>query len=605
LKKVSGKLQMMSLGYIKSLIVLTLIFFSTSYSIHSYASVYEIDSNLENFDYLIITPRKFISSIKPLALWKQQRGLETRIISTESIKNKFDGNNLEEQIRNGIAHYDTSNNITWVLLLGNENHIPAVKLKIQNFENEMYNYAYSDIFYSEVSSNYLFNLLDKDNSDTVYPSLPIEWDPEVYIGRLPVDSKEEVVELVTQQLQYEQSPPQGGWMNKIVLAGDYIHFNEDRNGDSVTSLYNNERSDYDQNRYHHWLNKTFFPSNYSTIFLGETEGVCPTQFHYDYSFNKENLVNILNQGVLFGNIGAHGGPAEYLNQHWFAIDYDKDTIFDIGTDERGSKICLDTDTDLQSNGKEGFFYLESCTLGDFVNGNPSLAKYLLMHNAIGIIASTGVSYTHFGWNENDSSSGKCWLNAGLSSRFWKYLFSNATQQPGKALELARKDYINTKNTISPPNWIQEERHFIILHEFNLFGDPEIPLWLTNPRVLNVTVDSSVTKTNLTIYSDNKPIEETTVTVMNNSYFWKGLTDVNGQLELPIVKDSLNEYDVIVSKSGYFPYQLESNIGISDFSKLYLENEKTPTHEWITPFLFISAVGILVTSLIAIRKKKIT
>ncbi|MFX0152327.1 MAG: hypothetical protein ACFFAJ_16185 [Candidatus Hodarchaeota archaeon] len=46
----------------------------------------------------------------------------------ESILHKFNGNSRMDQISNAISHYYHQNNLSWVLLVGNEDTIPPCGL---------------------------------------------------------------------------------------------------------------------------------------------------------------------------------------------------------------------------------------------------------------------------------------------------------------------------------------------------------------------------------------------------------------------------------------------------------------------------------------------
>lgn len=541
-------------------------------------------SESQVIDYLIITPEEFVDALIPLAIWKQERGITSAICTIETILNSFDGINKADVIRNGISYFYNTYNVSWVLLGGNKAYIPVNLIKITDLQDPIFNFIASDLYYANLDSNFwrpnqndVWNSYPEINSEDVEqaninffqimkPNSFTGWEPEVSIGRFPASSLTEIQKYVDQQINYESNPPLGSWMNQALFAGGYITFQEDRNNDNVSSYSNSERPEYDSNEFNNFLNKTILPPNWNSTILAETSGIHPTQFNYDLSLNRENLVQIINDGVGIANVGIHGFDAQYLIRLLFNSDLDGDDIQDIGIDTTSNRITLAYDSPLDSSNRQGLYFIESCTIGEFYHNSQSLSETLLRQSAIGVIAASGVSNANLDWDaENSDDPGG--LNQGLSIRFWHQMFTENNSQPGKALDRAKIEYMNSfDGTYFKPG----DNDYRALLQYNLLGDPEVPIWKSIPEPINMAIIEEGAGISVEVTSADTPIDSAAITLLNSSFYWKGITDNTGRIDLPISQEELLNLELTASKSNYLPAQLLSNLSIDNYPLMILD-----------------------------------
>ncbi|MCJ7650683.1 MAG: hypothetical protein MUP85_18895, partial [Candidatus Lokiarchaeota archaeon] len=152
-----------------------------------------------------------------------------------------------------------------------------------------------------------------------------------------------------------------------------------------------------------------------------------------------------------------------------------------------------------------------------------------------------------------------WFVQGLGFRFIEQLFQY--NQPGKALALAKADYaldrINSPEPNEYPEW-----GIKLLKQFNLLGDPEVPIWLAIPKQLNVSIDqpfnNNINIMTLKVTADENPIQGVTITyTKNNELLWKGETNVNGTIEVPFSQIEISGQVFTASRNGFLPYQIDS------------------------------------------------
>ncbi|XEO76998.1 hypothetical protein WKT22_02027 [Candidatus Lokiarchaeum ossiferum] len=570
--------------------IITLIFCNFCMSTQESVSISEKDANYQ-IDYLIVTPQDFIESVIPLALWKTQRGITSAIISTESLLKNFKGSDDAEKIRNGIAYYQELHNISWILLAGNNEFIPVNIIKISSYPDPVFNFIASDQYYSNLDQaiwKTIENELGEDylTRQSIYNSYK-GWESEVFLGRFPAENRSEVANWVQQQIKYEQAPPIGPWMNHAILAGGFITFEEDRNNDGLCLYSNRERPECDSNAYHNWLNSTVIPENWTRLLLAEASGVHPTQNNYDVALNSINLVKELNKGATLINIGAHGWEAKTLHRTIFQKDIDQDSMQDIGVDAVTTREMLSATSDLNSEEREGFYFIESCTIGEFYHKGDLLIDKLLNQNAIGIIASAGVSNADLDWDNNSRTRPGGW-NQGLSSRFWEQILIHGINQPGKALEVAKRDYMASfQGTLSKIT----SADYRTIHQFNLFGDPEVPLWMGIPNRMNVTFSNNSGKLQCQVLSNSFPLDSATITLINSTFCWKGQIDNNGMATLPISSENLQDVTITISKNKYIPYQKTMQETITTYPCMLLDSrDDVNTNSIATPILTILIFG---------------
>ena len=129
-------------------------------------------SSLDNEDggMLIIADYQFVDQMADFMAWKSQKGISNEIVDIASI-----GNN-QEALKTYIEEYYHSHNLTYVLFVGDHQHIPAYSASS----------GYSDNYYGYIEG------------DDSYP--------EVFIGRFSAENQNQVTTQVNRVIQYEQSP---------------------------------------------------------------------------------------------------------------------------------------------------------------------------------------------------------------------------------------------------------------------------------------------------------------------------------------------------------------------------------------------------------------
>ncbi|NVM19317.1 MAG: hypothetical protein HWN80_16545, partial [Candidatus Lokiarchaeota archaeon] len=164
-------------------------------------------------DYLIITTENFETILEPLARWKTQKGVISKIEIVNDINLEYSGGSLPEKIKNCIMDYQSNNNTQWVLLAGDQNHVPTKYIVCDDGFSDDGDVVSCDSYYGDIDNDW--SLTDFD------------YEAEVYIGRLTANNDSEMQSLVQRILTYEKNPPIGNWMSHAMFAGAILQFDID------------------------------------------------------------------------------------------------------------------------------------------------------------------------------------------------------------------------------------------------------------------------------------------------------------------------------------------------------------------------------------------
>lgn len=139
----------------------------------------------ENGSILIIAHSTFYDAAKPYANWKRQRGIETELVNFSSV------GTTAAQLKTYISNYYSTHNLAYVLLIGDNTHIPSLS---SNGDSDQ---AYGQI---EGADHY----------------------PEIFIGRFSVETAGDMATMVERTIWYERDITTAAtWLEKATgIASD-------------------------------------------------------------------------------------------------------------------------------------------------------------------------------------------------------------------------------------------------------------------------------------------------------------------------------------------------------------------------------------------------
>ncbi len=363
-------------------------------------------------DYIFITPSAFLSALQPLVNYRGSQGFSTLVVDIDQLYNQFNDGILNPiAIKNFLA-YTFANWQTppsYVLLVGDGHW---------NFKNSP-NYGtapnymppflnWVDPWQGEVDSA---NLLG-----TIVGSDPLA---DVMIGRMPVNSAQELTDIISKTISYEQAPP-GTWKNRLLFVADNTSSNPPEDFVTPTEhiISGHVSAGYTPVRL--YLD-SFIPGSCTA------NQPCPAA--------TQALENELNQnGAFLLNYTGHGAINLWASEQIL-------TTLDVSSLTNGAKLPV--------------MLSMTCLDGYWIHPNlgPALAEVMLRSANSGAVAT--FSPTGLGL-----ATGHETLQAG----FYDALFKNGTTRLGAAASAAKLNLFSTGY------------NYDLLHTFTIFGDPALRMF---------------------------------------------------------------------------------------------------------------------------------
>lgn len=161
---------------------------------------------------VIICPADLSIAWQALADTRTKQGIITIVKTVEWIEQNYSGCDIQERIRNFLADANSNWGITMVLLGGDDETVPARRCNELSQSSE--NGYPADDYYGDLTGNWCWSM-----SGEWYR--PGSYDLELFVGRVPADTPDEVAVFTAKEQAYENplSFP-SGFARKILLIGD-------------------------------------------------------------------------------------------------------------------------------------------------------------------------------------------------------------------------------------------------------------------------------------------------------------------------------------------------------------------------------------------------
>ncbi|UCH88972.1 MAG: hypothetical protein JSV49_12175 [Thermoplasmata archaeon] len=527
------------------------------------------DSRVE---YAIITANVFKEELEPLRKWKSRKGVAAKIYTVEDIYSNlaYNGKDNAQEIHNFLRDLNSkSSYLQWVLLAGDADapfytaddvdppYVPTRLLFSQGGAKGVNDYYWSDVYYAGLSSDWdndgdgIYGEWANDHPFVVGTGSNGEegdFDYEVYVGRLPCDTEDEMTKMVTKILDYEKAPATGDWLKTSVLWGGLM------DAPNVATYKEDEHNAYEIKNLRM---KPLIPEH---MIIKE---------YYDYwqlaggsysigndNLNRNNAISSVNDGCSILNFA---GQAYY--EGWALLHYNDPTgLGGIDNAEGYDELYWYYDGQAATNGgKLPFVYMSGCdaSIFNWSGSREDISQERMLTNpnggAIGLISSTGHTYRG---EDGGKSIGNWWLD----EYFWRLVFESGYYQPGKALyELKEKYYTEIENGAGK---LYGEPVRSNNYGYILLGDPELSIRTDTTHNLNVVVEDLFTGpgeavATVTDSSTGKPVKGALVNIMNYEFYLQGTTNSTGVCKIPIEPASTGAVEVVVTAQNYYPREIES------------------------------------------------
>ncbi|NOZ56213.1 MAG: hypothetical protein GXO73_05385, partial [Calditrichaeota bacterium] len=449
--------------------------------------------------YVVVTSGSFVPTFEPLVRWKNEKGITAKVVSVEWIYRNFSGFDHQEQVREFLKFAHREWGTRWVLLGGDVWTVPmryafAMDCEANYAENE--NNIPCDLYFSDLDGDW------NANGNAVFGEVDDQVDgfPDVYVGRAPVQTYDEVRTFVWKDSVYERAPdPQT--VLKMLFLGEV--------------LWNNPYTDSGEGK--NLIDLLYVPDRFDPITkLYESLG----------NESVESVVEALNSGYNFVN---HDGHAWYtvmgVGQGYLRRS-------DVQGLTNGGRLPL-----IYSIGCWPAAFDHECIAEDFLN-NPNGGAVAFIGNSRYGWGSPG--NPHFGYSDR------------FDQQFYRFVFQEGVQEVGRALALAKAYYMPFARQENVYRWCE--------YEINLLGDPELPLWTDVPAELSVqhpdTIPTGATSVEVMVTANGQPCSGARVAISQDGRLrGVALTDAAGFASVPV--DSLEAGlpgKVVVTGQNLLPHE---------------------------------------------------
>jgi len=452
-----------------------------------------------------------------LSAWKTRKGMRDTVVNVSSIYSAYTGWDCAEKVRNFIKDARSAWGTVYVLLAGQgddanagQNLVPIRRPWYLAYDHAWTDSIPSDLYYSDLDRTW-----DADN-DHRYGEVgdSVDLYPDVFVGRAPVLTVAQARIFVAKTLAYEKSPA-AGYLEKMLLPTAILWESDPPYNDPY---------DYEE-RTGQRLIAAMTPAGWTDDSLFERNG----------NLSALAVSAAVDEGRGMGNWIGHGNELGiYLKS--------------------GGTFYNTALADAASNGaSQGIAISNACKSGgmDLVPGGDCLAEHMVNRDGGGFVGV--IMNSRYGWG-NPPALG---TSERVDTTFYSLILRNNVVRLGQSLAAAKGAWV--------PEVASEGSYGVMrwtLYELNLFGDPELPLWTSEPESLQVThapvVPIGASQLTVTVQdkASGSPVQGALVCVMHKrgDSYDLDTTDAAGQASLAVNAFTPDTVYVTVTAQGRYPYE---------------------------------------------------
>lgn len=468
---------------------------------------YEFDnSRTGGYDILIISPAAFESKFEDLQDLYLIRGYESQFMSTEDISSTMTGQDEQEKIRNYIIQEYQSDNIEYVLLGGDTEHVPyrGFYCYVESGSGYESDNIPADLYYSALDGTW------NDDGDNRWGEIG-EDDllPEVAVARLPFSDTVDLHKMLHKTISYQDNPVQGQ-MDHVLMAGEHLWSSPLTWGADYLDLLIGERND----------------NGYTTIGIPATDSIYEL-YDRDATWSSGDIIARINDGRSFVHHSGHSNATYTMRLYMSDITNANFSQLN-GVDQNYTLI-----------------YTHGCICGAFDESDCIAEKMLYIDNFV----VAGGFNSRYGWFNEGQTEGP---SAHLHREFTDALYHEKTDRIG-ATHLESK--IQTSTWVNAPGQHEEGALRWCFYDCNILGDPALAIWTDEPVPIEAVYPQSITigtdSIEVTITSNGTPVEDFRCTFFKDDiYYGVGITDSLGNASIVFDPQITSVGDAELIVSGY-------------------------------------------------------
>ncbi len=494
--------------------------------------------------YVIITHPDYESQAQELADWKTAKGIPASVYTTTWVEANYSFADLQQEMRAFLTDC-RDDGTDYVLIFGDDDKVEcrdALLVGSASYTEE----APADLYFVDINDTAPGADLWNSNGNNVWGEVPypyqspqpsnydqVDYHPDLWVGRASVNSVSEADIFVDKVFIYER-----------IQSVDYFETApvELRIGYSTGLLFSAQNI---------W---GYSDAESIGTFLPSAEWEEEKCYEFTGTNSYQNTIDMIDAGPHHVFHASHGAQTSM----WTSANSSYTTAH------------IMAQTNISSGNLPAIWQSISCLIGQLDGYECCGDAWLNSPNGGGF----GNFNSREGWG---NFAGPCTgPSQMLCIRFYQDHWDNDIYNLGIAHGTSMDFY-------SPPDSIYMDW---CLKEYNLFGDPELPMWTEVAADLTVSHVSSIsgnTPVNFTVTSGGNPVENARVCIQKGD--WKtgetyvvGYTDVSGQVSLYATPATTGTINATVWARNHISYQGSisvTGVGISETNSPVTVNSFNP------------------------------
>ena len=390
---------------------------------------------------LMITVDELAEPAEEYAAWRNARGMQTYLADCDQVIEAEEGVDAQESLRAGIARMYEELGISYVLLLGDTEHIPHRGLTA-TVNNSPDNDIPADLYYAALDGNW------NDNGNNLWgEAVEADLMAEVYIGRIPASVSADAQRTLNKVYLYSDEPVVDD-VTRALMVGEELGW-EQTGGDHMDEVY--EACDLYNFR------TSGFPEHFQRQNLYDRDEVWNS---------VGDLAPLISAGSHLINHLGHASTRYVMKFEWNWVT--DNTITNDGV-ENGFNIALS----------------QGCYCGAFDNRGTQPDNYVgdcigekfVSHLENGFVAF--IVNSRYGWGDGQSTNG---ASQHFHREFVDGLFDEGITVIGRTNQDSKED------TVPWVNWGAIRWCY---YEINLLGDPAMDIWTDEPVEIEAEFSEAV------------------------------------------------------------------------------------------------------------------
>jgi hypothetical protein len=360
--------------------------------------------------------------------------------------------------------------------------------------------------------------------------------PDVFIGRLSIDSLSDLAVIMSKTINYVRNPLQynSNWLSRgIVVAGNYSNTYPI----PVTPKWTS-----------YWLRGELIDYGYSQV---------DTVFYPPIQQGASYIIPLINNGAGIVNYRGWGDA-----NGWHYPEFHVDDV-----------------NDLNNGWLTPVFMSYVCNSNDFANNvDPCLAEAII-RGGTPTVPKGGVAFI----GPSDLHTSTKYNNV-INAYMYDAMLNHDVVELGPAMQAGQSGLVKEFPAQSGPGEAQE----FYSHVYNILGDPSLQVYLNTPNQFEIeiqefsSVDGFIKL--ITKDSEQNPIPNTVISIMsNNEILVKGNTDLYGEFISTIDTDNLEFINIYANKKmfiqGHKLIEVDNTEGLklSNLTIISEDNAEKPSY----------------------------